>query len=44
MRAVIVLDDGREITVLCQSGERAEGEIGERVFLSWNRNEAPVVR
>ena len=35
MRAVIVLDDGREITVLCQSGERAEGEIGERVFLSW---------
>ena len=44
MRAVIVLDDGREITVLCQSGERAEGEIGERVFLSWNRDEAPVVR
>ena len=44
MRAVIVLDDGREITVLCQSGERAEGEIGERVFLSWNRGEAPVVR
>lgn len=43
MRAVIVLDDGREITVLCQSGERAEGEIGERVFLSWNRDEAPVV-
>ena len=44
MRAVIVLDDGREITVLCQSGDRAEGEIGERVFLSWNRDEAPVVR
>ena len=44
MRAVIVLDDGREITVLCQSSERAEGEIGERVFLSWNRDEAPVVR
>ena len=44
MRAVIVLGDGREITVLCQSGERAEGEIGERVFLSWNRDEAPVVR
>lgn len=44
MRAVIALEDGREMTVLCQSGDRAEGEIGERVYLSWNRDEAPVVR
>ena len=44
MRAIIALDDGREVLALCQSGERAEGDIGERVYLSWNRDEAPVVR
>lgn len=44
MRAIIRLDSGREMLVLCQSAERAQGEIGERVFLSWNRDEAPVVR
>ncbi len=44
MRAVIRLDSGVEALVLCQSAERAQGEIGERVFLSWNRDEAPVVR
>ena len=44
MRAVIELDDGREITALCQNAERAEGEIGDRVNLFWNRDEAPVVR
>ena len=44
MRAIIRLDSGREVLVLCQSAERAQGEAGERVFLSWNRDEAPVVR
>jgi len=44
MRAIIRLDSGREVLVLCQSGERAQGDIGERVFLSWNPDEAPVVR
>lgn len=44
MRAIIRLDTGREVLVLCQSSERAQGEIGERVFLSWNPDEAPVVR
>ena len=44
MRAIIRLDSGREVLVLCQSGERAQGEIGDRVFLSWNPDEAPVVR
>ena len=44
MRAIIRLDSGREVLVLCQSGERAQGEIGDRVFLSWNPGEAPVVR
>lgn len=44
MRAAITLDDGRAITALCQSAERAEGEIGDRVYLFWNRDEAPVVR
>ena len=44
MRAVITLDSGADVLVLCQSGERAQGEIGERVYLCWNRDEAPVVR
>ncbi len=44
MRAIIRLDSGREVLVLCQSGARAQGEIGDRVFLSWNPAEAPVVR
>ena len=44
MRAVLTLEDGREVLALCQSSERAQGEIGERVWLSWNCAEAPVVR
>ena len=44
MRAIIRLDSGREVLALCQSAERAQGEAGERVFLCWNRDEAPVVR
>ncbi len=44
MRAIIALEDGREITVLCQSAERSQGEIGDRVYLSWNRDEAPIVQ
>ncbi len=44
MRAILKLDTGREVLVLCQSAQRAEGEAGERVYLSWNPDEAPVVR
>ena len=44
MRAILKLDTGREVLVLCQSAQRAEGEIGDRVYLSWNPAEAPVVR
>ncbi len=43
MRAIIRLDSGFEALVLCQNAERAQGNIGERVYLSWNRDEAPVV-
>ena len=42
--AIIRLDSGFEVLALCQSAERAQGEIGERVYLSWNPDEAPVVR
>ena len=44
MRAVIRLDDGREITALCQSADRARGEIGQAVYVCWNPGEAPVVQ
>ena len=44
MRAVLTLDDGREVLAQCPSADRAQGEIGERVLLSWNPGEAPVVR
>ena len=44
MRATIRLDGGQEILALCGSAERAKGEIGERVCLLWNPDEAPVVR
>ena len=44
MRAVLRLDTGREVLALCQAAQRAEGEIGDRVYLSWNPAEAPVVR
>ena len=44
MRAILKLETGREVLVLCQSAQRAEGEIGDRVYLSWNPAEAPVVR
>ncbi len=44
MRAILKLETGREVLVLCQSAQRAEGEIGDRVYLSWNSAEAPVVR
>lgn len=44
MRAVIRLDDGREVTAQCQTAERARGDIGQKVYLSWNPGEAPVVR
>lgn len=44
MRAVIRLDDGREVTAQCQTAERARGDIGQKVYLSWDPGEAPVVR
>ena len=44
MRATIRLRDGHEILAICGSAERAKGEPGETVFLSWNPDEAPVVR
>ncbi len=44
MRAVIRLDNGFEALVQCQSAERAEGDVGEKVWLCWNPGEAPVVR
>ena len=44
VRAVLTLDDGREVLAQCPSADRAQGEIGERVLLSWNPGEAPVVR
>ena len=43
MRATIRLDDGHEILVLCGSAAQARGAVGERVYLSWNAAEAPVV-
>jgi spermidine/putrescine transport system ATP-binding protein len=44
LRALIRLSTGQEALVLCQSAERAQGEPGEKVWLSWNPDEAPVVR
>ena len=44
MRAVIRLTDGRELTVQCQSADRARGEIGQSVMVCWNPEEAAVVR
>lgn len=44
MRATIRLRSGQEMLVLCGSADRARGEIGGEVFLSWNPEEAPVVR
>ena len=44
MRATIRLDDGCDILVLCGIADQARGEVGQRVFLSWNPDEAPVVR
>ena len=44
MRATIRLTDGHEILAMCTSAERARGEVGQRVWLSWNPAEAPVVR
>ncbi|MBR6766373.1 MAG: ABC transporter ATP-binding protein [Clostridia bacterium] len=44
LRAVIRLNDGRAVTVQCQTAERAAGETGHSVYLSWEPSEAPVVR
>ncbi|MBQ6373584.1 MAG: ABC transporter ATP-binding protein [Clostridia bacterium] len=44
MRAVIRLSDGREVTALCQSADRARGEPGQRVMLCWDPGETAVVR
>lgn len=44
MRATIRLNDGRDVTALCASAEHARGDVGERVYLFWNPEEAPVVK
>ena len=44
LRATIRLKNGHEVLVLCGSAERAKGEVGGRVYLCWNSDEAPVVR
>ena len=43
MRATIRLRDGHEILAMCTSAERARGDVGQKVWLSWNPAEAPVV-
>ena len=43
LRATIRLRDGHEILALCASADRAQGEVGANVWLSWNPEEAPVV-
>lgn len=44
LRATIRLADGHDLLALCASAEWAQGEVGGRVYLSWNPDEAPVVR
>ena len=44
MRATIRLADGHDVLVLCAGAQQARGEVGEEVYLSWNPDEAPVVR
>lgn len=44
MRATIRLPGGQDVLALCGAAEHARGEIGQKVFLSWNPDEAPVVR
>ena len=43
MRAVIRLEDGREVIAQCQTADRAQGEIGQAVCLCWNPDETAVV-
>ena len=44
MRAVIRLEDGREVTAQCQTADRAQGEPGQQVYLCWDPEETPVVK
>ena len=44
MRATIRLKNGMDVLALCGAAEHARGEVGQRVFLSWNPGEAPVVQ
>ncbi len=44
LRATIRLRDGHEVLALCTGAERARGDVGQRVYLSWDPAEAPVVR
>ena len=44
MRASIRLCGGHVLSALCGSADHARGDVGERVYLSWNPDEAPVVR
>ena len=43
MRATIRLADGRDVLALCGSSDHARGDVGQRVYLSWKADEAPVV-
>ena len=44
LRATIRLKNGHEVLVLCGSADRAKGEVGGKVYLCWNMDEAPVVQ
>ena len=44
MRATIRLKNGQEVLALCGSSDHARGDVGQQVFLSWQAEEAPVVK
>jgi len=44
MRATIRLSNGYEVLAMCTGADAARGEVGQKVYLSWNPEEAPVVR
>ena len=44
MRATIRLRSGQDVLALCTSGDHARGEVGQRVYLCWQADEAPVVK
>lgn len=44
MRATIRLENGQDVLALCGSEDQARGDVGQRVYLSWKADEAPVVK